>query len=76
MAKGREWTDTEDKIIHDNYPENGVIVTTRILHAAGFSDRDAYSVQKRASVIGVKRRRTKRWRNNYAHNRIFNQPTT
>lgn len=60
MAKEREWTDTEDQIIQDNYPETGVIVTTKILHAAGFNDRDAYSVQKHASVIGIKRLRSKK----------------
>lgn len=55
----RQWTDTENDIIRENYPHKGAVFTTNILHDAGFSDRDALSVMKQASKLKVKRiRRT------------------
>lgn len=56
----RTWTEAENEIIKDNYPDEGVMFVTKLLHAAGFSDRDYLSVQKRASKLKVKRIRKRR----------------
>ena len=67
--KNREWTDTENEIIRENYPREGVVFTTRILRAAGFADREPQSVIRQASKLKVKRERTSRWTANYARRR-------
>ena len=53
--KNRIWSDTENEIIRTHYPTGGVLFTTKVLHAAGFSDRDCLTVMKQASKIKVKR---------------------
>lgn len=50
----RKWTDSENKIIRENYSSQGVIITTRILRAGGFSDREPQSVMRQASKLKVK----------------------
>ena len=52
---GQLWTEEENKIIQDNYPDKGVVVTTRLLHDAGFTNRDYFSVMRQASKLKVKR---------------------
>ena len=51
----RTWTKKEDEIIRENYPDEGVMFVTKLLHSAGFSDRDYLSVQREASKLEVKR---------------------
>jgi len=62
--KHRKWTEEEDAIIRENYPNQGVIYTTKLLHAAGFIDREPLSVIRQASKLKVKRvERKKGWTN-------------
>lgn len=56
----REWTEEENKIIQNNYPDEGVLVVTKLLHAAGFTSRDYLSVMRQASKLKVKRIRKQR----------------
>jgi len=51
----RTWSDTENNIIRNNYPDKGVIETVKIFHTMGFSNRDYFSIAKQASKLKVKR---------------------
>lgn len=52
---GRTWSKYEDEIIRAFYAHKGTVEIVKILHNSGYLDRDTRCVQKRASVLGVKR---------------------
>lgn len=56
MASG--WTEREDQIIRDNYPDLGTKVCAALLRSEGYSRTDG-AVKERAKNIGVKRDMTK-----------------
>ena len=65
----RDWSDIENNIIKDNYPKQGCVVTARLLHAAGFDDRDPVTVMKQASKLKVKKVTVSRFTADYSRRR-------
>jgi len=68
----RDWSDAENNIIRENYPEKGCVVTARLLHAAGFDDRGPVTVMKQASKLKVKKVTVSRFTADYSRRREMN----
>ena len=69
----RYWSDTEIKILRESYPQGGCVATARLLHAAGFDDRDPVTVMKQASRLKVKRINVNRFTSDYSGRRRLNE---
>ena len=56
----RKWNAEEDQIISANYALSGPVIVARLLNSAGYFDRDAFSVMRRASTLKINRAKTRK----------------